>query len=539
DLASPVPGRPGPGPRPRHGVRPSGARGLPLRPVRRAERARVRRRRGGERPDGAGPRLRHGQPGARRAQSAGDGVRGRVRVKEVPSRDRRAARSEGQAVAGRRRAPARARGAGLRADDHPAPPAEPHQRAARLGRGAGDRRLAAGNTHLLARARAGHRLAPAVAQLCSRHRVLVQQHGIQPAGRGRGAGVGRILRRVQPPRDLRAAGDDADGVARRLHAGGEAPRHRVPAARHRVSPADALRERARKRRPADHGGRPAGVEPCPGHRPLSGPAGRDGAAGGAGGRAPDRVCAGAARGAVPRGAGGEPQRGDGRLSRLPDALSAAGRFHRAPVQPGRRQSRSAGAADGRRVRGPPHARSRRRAHRRAGAWAGAGGRGRVRQPPHGRAAACEDGRRHAAMGPHADGPALADAVPAGERRGLRAGGDGKRRARVVAAPARRGRRHGDLRCRTAGVAHGGGAGRVRRRVPQRRGRDGGEGGGGGWKAGDSASPRYHDRADAGVPGRVRGRGRRAGAVHPPRRERAGDEHRRRPRAGPALRPGAV
>ncbi len=206
-------------------------------------------------------RLRIRRPRAWDRQHPGHDLRGGLGVEAVHRRRDPAPGPGGQAQARRSRRPVRPRAARLRHAHHPAPSPPSHQRPSRLGHRHLCRGLAARLARAHARARARRRLAPEGAQLPARERIQLQQHRLQPPRHHRGAREREDVRPVHARRDLRAAGDDADAVARRLHADRQGARHRLRQGAGRLPHADAVRERARQRRAADHGGRPPEVEP--------------------------------------------------------------------------------------------------------------------------------------------------------------------------------------------------------------------------------------------------------------------------------------
>ena len=209
---------------------------------------------------GAREGLRHGRPRARRPERRGHDLRGRLGVEAVHGRGRPAAGARRQAVARRPGAEVRPRTPRLRQAADDPPPAHAHERPSRLGRDRGDRRVAPHVPGLHPRPRPRHRLAAEVAELRAWNVVVLLQHRLQPGRHHRVARERRALRRVLPDAHLRAAGDDAHLVARRLPPNREGARDRLQRNQGHLPAEHAVRERPRQRRPADDGRRPAEVE---------------------------------------------------------------------------------------------------------------------------------------------------------------------------------------------------------------------------------------------------------------------------------------
>ena len=185
-----------------------------------------------------------GRFGTRRTAAGGFDFRSGVGEQAVHGGGGADACSTGQIVAGRRGAQVHSGAAGLRrAADHP-PPAESHQRTARLGQRGGDCGMAAHHARLHACACAGHFEPAARAQLSAGRGVLVHEQRLQSGGDAGGAGVGKTVCRVHPREYLSAAGDDVDELAGRFPADCEGSRDCV-FGEQRYDPADdAVRGRA-------------------------------------------------------------------------------------------------------------------------------------------------------------------------------------------------------------------------------------------------------------------------------------------------------
>ena len=92
---------------------------------------------------------------------------------------------DGQALARRPGTQVRAGAAGLWHAHHDPPPADPHQRASRLGQHRGHRRVAAGTASPHPVPRARHRPSAARAQLRAGHPLVLLEHRLQPRCRHR------------------------------------------------------------------------------------------------------------------------------------------------------------------------------------------------------------------------------------------------------------------------------------------------------------------------------------------------------------------